>query len=74
MPLAIYMGMRAFGLEAEPRRHYESEGLLGSSLAGQRRRQPTTPEGYYPPTSIGKSITPNPELFGVTGVARWQHA
>ena len=41
------MGARAYRLEAEPRRHYESEGLLGSSLAGQRRRQLTTPDGYY---------------------------
>ena len=39
MPLAIYMGMRASGLEAVPRRHYGSEGLLGSSLAGQLQRQ-----------------------------------
>ena len=35
MPLAIYMGMRAFGLEVKPRRQREPEGLLGSSLAGQ---------------------------------------
>ena len=39
MPLAIYMGMRASRLEAQPRRHYGSEGLLGSSLAGQLQRQ-----------------------------------
>ena len=39
MPLAIYMGMRASGLEVVPRRRYGSEGLLGSSLAGQLQRQ-----------------------------------
>ena len=42
------MGARAFWLEAVPRRHYGPEGLLGLSLAGQRRRQSTTPEGYNP--------------------------
>ena len=34
-PLTIYMGARAFRLEALPRRQYEPKGLLGSSLAGQ---------------------------------------
>jgi hypothetical protein len=45
------MCARASRLEAVPRRHDKSEGLL----------QLTTPEGYYPPTSVGKSMTPKCE-------------
>ena len=53
-PLTIYMGARAFWLEAKLRRHYESEGLLGSSLAGHSRRQSTTPDGYNPLTYVSR--------------------
>ena len=69
MPLAIYMGMRASRLEAQPRRHYGSEGLLGSSLAGQLQRQICKRrDAPHPLTVVSKGLPLTASLLGTRSV------
>ena len=68
MPLAIYMGMRASRLEAQPRRHYGSEGLLGSSLAGQLQRQTRKRrDAPHPLTVVSKGLPLTVSFLGTRG-------
>ena len=67
MPLAIYMGMRAFGLEVKPRRQCKPEGLLGSSLAGQPLRGSASGTTTHTLWRSQYRITLKPAPFGYGG-------
>ena len=68
MPLAIYMGMRASRLEAQPRRPYGSEGLLGSSLAGQLQRHTRKRrDAPHPLTVVSKGLPLTVSFLGTRG-------
>ena len=67
MPLAIYMGTRASGLEVKPRRRCKPEGLLGSSLAGQPLRGSASDTTTHTLWRSQYRITLKPAPFGSGG-------